>query len=47
MTGQSGLSETRLAEKWPKILQKMINPFFTKPENEKLWNIPDHVFNVQ
>ena len=22
------------------------NPFFTKPKNEKLWNIPDDVFNV-
>jgi hypothetical protein len=26
--------------------RNLINPFFTKPENEKLWNIPDDVFNV-
>jgi hypothetical protein len=32
-----------LEEEWVLCL---INPFFTKPENEKLWNIPNDVFNV-
>jgi hypothetical protein len=28
------------------LINPRINPFSTKPENEKLWNIPDDVFTV-
>ena len=37
---------SQLTKGWNGGYKMSFNPFFTKPENEKLWNIPDDVFNV-